>query len=60
VTFNFKNCGKVLYSSYHTEGRENELFPEAYPKYCNTTMSPQDRILEFLIFDIASCIKPIE
>lgn len=60
VTFNFKNCGKILYTSYHTEGRESEILPEPYPNYCNTTMSPQDRILEFLIFDIASCIKPIE
>jgi hypothetical protein len=61
VTFNFKNCGKILFSSYHTEGRENEgLFPKAFPKYCGTSFSPQDRMLEYLIFDIASCIKPIE
>jgi len=60
VTFNFKNCGKILYTSYHTEGRENEILPEAFPKYCGTSLSPQDRILEFLIFDIANCIKPIE
>jgi len=60
VTFNFKSCGKVLYTSYHTEGRETELLPTAFPQYCNTTFSPQDRILEYLIFDIASCIKPIE
>jgi hypothetical protein len=62
VTFNFQNCGKILYSSYHTEGRENEplLFPKAFPSYCGTTFSPQDRILEYLIFDIASCIKPVE
>jgi hypothetical protein len=62
VTFNFQNCGKILFTSYHTEGREaeNPLFPEAFPNYCGTTFSPQDRILEYLIFDIASCIKPVE
>jgi hypothetical protein len=62
VTFNFKNCGKVLYSSYHTEGREDEsvIAPKAFPAYCGGTFSPQDRILEYLIFDIASCIKPVE
>lgn len=61
VTFNFKNCGKILFSSYHTEGRENEgLFPKAFPGYCGTAFSPQDRILEYLIFDIANCIKPPE
>jgi len=61
VTFNFKNCGKVLFTSYHTEGREGELFPLPFPGYCGTgAPSPQDRILEYLIFDIASCVKPLE
>jgi hypothetical protein len=61
VTFNFKNCGKILYTSYHTEGREDEFIPESFPQYCSTsTSSPQDRILEYLIYDIANCIKPIE
>jgi hypothetical protein len=62
VTFNFKNCGKILYTSYHTEGRDDEIFPTAFPQYCGgqATPSPQDRILEYLIFDIANCIKPIE
>ncbi len=62
VTFNFKSCGKVLYSSYHTEGREDEsvISPKAFPAYCGGKFSPQDRILEYLIFDIASCIKPVE
>jgi hypothetical protein len=60
VTFNFQNCGKILFTSYHTEGRENELLPDAFPAYCGASFSPQDRILEYLIFDIASCIKPIE
>ncbi|PIE17046.1 MAG: hypothetical protein CSA65_09835 [Proteobacteria bacterium] len=62
VTFNFKNCGKILFSSYHTEGRDDEstIFPKAFPTYCGSSTSPQDRILEYLIFDIASCIKPIE
>jgi hypothetical protein len=58
VTFAFKNCGKILFTSYHTEGREKEILPSAFPQYCGTAFSPQDRILEFLIFDIASCIKP--
>jgi len=61
VTFNFENCGKVLFTSYHTEGREDLLFPQAFPGYCTAAAaSPQDRILEYLIFDIANCVKPIE
>ena len=65
VTFNFKNCGKILFSSYHTEGRDAELkaYPlpaKPFPQYCGSHFSPQDRILEYLIFDIANCIKPID
>ena len=71
VTFNFKNCGKVLFSSYHTEGRDDEFVqtlpgfppqpaPKPYPQYCGGSTSPQDRILEYLIFDIANCVKPVQ
>jgi len=66
VTFNFKNCGKILFSSYHTEGRDDELNglfgPKAkpFPQYCNSKLSPQDRILEYLIFDIANCVEPVQ
>ena len=64
VTFNFKNCGKILYTSYHTEGRDDELGSlsvKAFPAYCGTgASSPQDHILEYLIYDIANCVKPIE
>jgi hypothetical protein len=60
VTFNFQNCGKILYSSYHTEGRENDVMEPEFPGYCSDKMSPQDRILEYLIFDIASCVQPLE
>ena len=64
MTYNFKNCGKILFSSYHTEGRDDELGlfpdPKPYPQYCGASASPQDRILEYLIFDIANCVKPIQ
>jgi hypothetical protein len=65
VTFNFKNCGKILFSSYHTEGRDDELkaYPlpaKPFPQYCGPGFSPQDRILEYLIFDIANCVGPVK
>jgi len=65
VTFNFKNCGKILFSSYHTEGRDDEFktYPakgKPFPQYCGPTFSPQDRILEYLIFDIANCLPPVK
>ena len=65
VTFNYQNCGKALFSSYHTEGRDDELkgwppVAKPFPQYCTGTISPQDRILEYLIFDIANCVTPIK
>ncbi len=64
VTFNFENCGKILFSSYHTAGRDDELqpfpMPKPFPQYCQPSFSPQDRILEYLIFDIANCVEPIK
>jgi hypothetical protein len=60
VTFNFESCGKILFSSYHTEGREDEVWSASFPEYCGSTSSPQDRILEYLIFDIASCVGPLK
>lgn len=59
VTFNFNDCGKILFTSYHTEGRESETTGQAFPAYCGSSVSPQDRILEYLIFDIASCVEPV-
>jgi len=65
VTFNYNNCGKALFSSYHTEGRDDELkgwppVAKPFPQYCAGKFSPQDRILEYLIFDIANCVTPIK
>ncbi|MFH1132684.1 MAG: hypothetical protein V1754_15215 [Pseudomonadota bacterium] len=59
VTFNFKDCGKILFTSYHTEGREEDPFNPVFPNYCGFGFSPQDRILEYLIFDIANCVGPV-
>lgn len=59
ITYNVNKCGKLLFTSYHTEGRENDFFVPQFPDYCGENTSPQDRILEFLIFDIANCVKVI-
>lgn len=57
VTFNFENCGKILFTSYHTRGREFDLGDGPFPQYCTNNWFPQERILEYLIFDIANCVK---
>jgi hypothetical protein len=50
-------CGRVLYSAFHvagTSGNGNKVFP----KYCpNTPLTPQEKVLEFMIFDLSACVS---
>jgi hypothetical protein len=60
TTFDYMQCGRVLYSSYHTVGRDIFGFPGegGFPSYCPSgPLSPQERVLEYLIFHIADCIQ---
>lgn len=61
TTFDHNQCGRVLYSSYHTLGRPDPpIFgtPDyTFPNYCASgPLSPQERVLEYLIWHIADCI----
>ncbi|HNF98205.1 MAG TPA: hypothetical protein PK493_12975 [Pseudomonadota bacterium] len=60
VTFDYpaqNACGKVLYATYHTRDHsETGLFPSYCPK---TKLIPQEQVLEYLIFEISSCVGPI-
>ena len=57
VTFEYNQCGRLHYSTYNTE--PNGVVPEngRYPNNCKPAFSPQERILEYLVFEIASCIN---
>jgi hypothetical protein len=60
ATFDYNMCGKVLWSSYHTQepgGGSNANFP-SYCKSTPSTMIPQEKVLEFLIFQISDCVAP--
>jgi hypothetical protein len=55
TTFDYADCGRVLYSSYHTEGGGGALGD--FPSYCASgDLTPQERVLEYLILHIADCI----
>jgi hypothetical protein len=58
TTFDYNQCGRVLYSSYHTRGRDGFGGFGAFPDYCpqGEELSPQERVLEYLILHIADCI----
>jgi hypothetical protein len=64
VTFDYNMCGKVLYSSYHTRepGGADPFGGSKFPSYClskPTTMIAQEKVLEYLILEISSCVGPI-
>ncbi len=58
TTFDYNACGRVLYSSYHTRGRDGLGFGGPFPGYCPSgeALSPQERVLEYLILHIADCL----
>ncbi len=52
-------CGRALYSSYHTRERLPQLL---YPAYCPYNIGDalvQERILEFLLFELSDCLGVI-
>lgn len=52
-------CGRVLFSSYHTRERLNrQLFP-AYCPLPGDGVPVQERILEFLLFELSDCLGTV-
>ncbi len=47
-------CGRVVYSSFHIANDSGNSFPsECTPD----KLTPQEKVLEFLLFDLAACIQ---
>jgi hypothetical protein len=52
-------CGRVLYSAFHVAGANLDTHNAVFPEECNTApLTPQEKILEFMIFDLSSCLTP--
>jgi hypothetical protein len=52
-----KQCGRVLYSDFHVSDASSAN--QTFPAECTDgPMTPQEKTLEFMLFDLASCIGP--
>jgi hypothetical protein len=54
---NAEQCGKVLFSDFHVVSTLSSA--TVFPGECDgQPMSPQEKALEFMLFDLSSCIEP--
>jgi hypothetical protein len=52
-------CGRVLFSDFHVNPQEDFGNLPAFPGLCsNDPLTAQERVLEFMLFDLASCAQP--
>jgi hypothetical protein len=52
-------CGRVVFSDLHADGNPSTVDSPPAPGGCDATpLSPQERAIEFLLFDLASCVIP--
>ncbi len=58
-----KQCGRGLFSDFHvvltTSGSTTGTYNQTFPTECDSgPMTAQEKALEFMIFDLGSCVQP--
>jgi hypothetical protein len=52
-----QQCGRVLFDDFHVEN--TSATGDIFPAECTSgPMTPQEKLLEFMIFDLSSCVTP--
>jgi hypothetical protein len=53
------SCGRAVFSDIHAEGNPASFDTPPAPGGCaNVDLSPQEKALEFMLFDLSGCVEP--
>ena len=56
-----QQCGKATFADMHLYAGDEQALPglpdDAFPASCGTTLTPEEKALAFLFFDLSSCVQ---